>query len=330
MTDSAIGLARWSGGTAARLCLRHASRLAAGCLLIVVLAGCAAPQTTQLLRDPPADLPRSMLLPVPFHPREAAGGAPAALASALNASGVTVQPEDLLPEIALLPGQSDLRPTIVAAALRRGRLAVQLAPRLDAVLMEVADRRPVIVLLVEDEAAGIEPRYAVVRGYDLDRAVIILTTARRPQERQPLRDFERRWWRGGSWALVVDRPDRLSRTANADTLAAAALALEGFDHAAAQAAFAAIAQRELALKAWMELGQQALAQGDATRAMMSFTNATRIDPRVVEAWSGLASALLALGHYPDAATAARHAIALGGPQADESAALLKKIEARLQ
>jgi tetratricopeptide (TPR) repeat protein len=150
------------------------------------------------------------------------------------------------------------------------------------------------------------------------------------RERLPLAEFEQRWWRGDFWGIVVVRPDRLPRTATPEELASATLALERFDGEAAQAAFDALAQRTIALKAWLELGSKELEQGDPNRAVKSFTNATRIDPTVADAWRGLATAQLALGQAPDAAVAARRALALGGPKADDNAALLKQIEARLK
>jgi tetratricopeptide (TPR) repeat protein len=299
--------------------------------LAALVAACATTQTAELLRAPPPDLPKSAhLSTVPAIRGDAASGAAAALAMALHATGAPARVEDLLPRIVLFEGQADLRPAIAAAAMRHGRLVFQLAAKLDDVLAEIADGRPVLVRLVGDDEIGLAASFAVARGYDLERGEIVLNTPRRELEPMPLAVFERDWWRAGNWAIVIDRPDRLPRTATADRLAAAALALERFDPAAAQLAYDAIARRALALRAWMEIGGGALREGRAAEAVMAYANASRIDPANAAAWAGQAEALLGANRLDEAAAAARRALTLAGPggaRSEEHAALLDRIEA---
>jgi tetratricopeptide (TPR) repeat protein len=252
------------------------------------------------------------------------------MAMALAACGVKVRPEELLPEILVVDPYADLRPPMIATALRRGLLAVRLAPRLEAVLAEIADGRPVVVRLGQDEPVGLIATYSVARGYDLDRDEIIVSSDRFKPEPMSLAVFERRWRFGEFWTLVVTPPDHLPRSATPEALTAAALALERFDQPAARTAFNAIAQRALAHRAWVDIANQALQEGDARKAASAYANATRLDSGGTDAWAGLAKALLQLGEPEQAAAAARRAVALGGAQRDDNAELLQRIEVQPQ
>lgn len=99
-------------------------RAAAALLLLLALAGCAAPQTARVL-DSPGALPRSaMVESVPFFPQEAYYCGPAALAMTLAWSGLAETPESLVAQVYTPGREGTLAPDLVAAARRKGRLAV--------------------------------------------------------------------------------------------------------------------------------------------------------------------------------------------------------------
>jgi tetratricopeptide (TPR) repeat protein len=309
---------------------RHATPAAAGVVLsVVLLAGCATPQTSALRARPPSQLPPSASLQhVPFFAQEKYQCGPASLAMALAASGADTTPDALQPLVYLPAREGSLQPEMLAAARRLGRLAVVLPPRLDAVLSEVAAGRPVIVL--QNLSLPIAPvwHYAVVIGYDVARDEITLHSGVTAQERMPLEVFERTWARSGHWAMVVDRPDRLPQTPAPEQLAAAAIALERVDPAAARSAYEALTRRapELLL-AWIGLGNTAYAARDYPLAARAFERATRLDPDAADAWNNLALAQLALGRRDDARTAVLRAISLGGPRAPRYRETLASIDA---
>jgi tetratricopeptide (TPR) repeat protein len=295
-------------------------------MLVSALSGCATPQTTALIEHTPGDLPRQALLQqVPFYAQERFQCGPAALAMTLAASGVATTPDALQPQVYVPAREGSLQPEMLATARRHGRLAVTLPPRLDAVLAEVADGQPVIVL--QNLSLPIAPlwHYAVVIGYDLDRGDVILHSGTTARQHLPFGVFEHTWARSGYWAMVAAAPARLPRTPDTGALLDAAIALERVDPAAARDAFGALTQRTPSLLAWMGLGNAAYESGDVQAAADAFERATQLRPDSGDAWNNFANALLALGQRERAEQAARRALALGGPRIETYRATLKSI-----
>jgi len=296
-------------------------------LLANLLTGCATPQTAALAEHAPGGLPRQVLLPhVPFFAQEQFQCGPASLAMALNASGLSTTPEALRPQLFLPSHAGSLQAEMLATARRHGRLAVALPPRMEAVLTEVADARPVIVL--QNLSLPIVPiwHYAVVIGYDLDRGEIVLHSGLTERQRLTLEVFERTWERSGYWAMVADAPARLPRTPTPEALVTAAIALERLDPQAAFAAYDALTQRAPTPLAWMGLGNTAFAAGDHARAAFAFERATELDVNSGDAWNNLARALLALGRRDEALRAAQRAVTIGGTRVERYRATLTTIE----
>jgi hypothetical protein len=284
----------------------------------LLLAGCATPPMTAALQaqPPPALAQPVRLVQVPFFPQQDYQCGPAALAMALTASGVAVDPEALVPQVYLPARQGSLQPEMLATARRHGRLAVVLPPRLDALLAEVAAGRPVIVL--QNLALPLLPRwhYAVVVGFDLGARSIRLHSGTTANLELPLSVFERTWARSGHWAMVATAPDALPGTPDAAALLAAIAALERVDARAAARAYGALAQRAPTLYgAWFGLGNARHAAGDLAGAAQAFTRAVEVDPQAADAWNNLALTELARGRRPEALQAAERAVALGGPRA---------------
>ena len=114
-----------------------------GALCAVLASGCATPQVDALLRQRPAGLPAYQLIEVPDFDQNDHQCGPAALAMALDAAGDKVTPQDLVGSVFVPAREGSLPPEMLAAARRRSRLVVQLDPRIDAVLAEVAAGTPV-------------------------------------------------------------------------------------------------------------------------------------------------------------------------------------------
>jgi tetratricopeptide (TPR) repeat protein len=300
-----------------RLRRSAAPALAGAVLIALLLAGCAsAPQAERLLAAPPLHLSSLVLSPqVPFIAQDAHQCGPASLAMALTASGIAVDAEQLQAQVYLPARQGSLQPEMMAAARRHGRLAAELPPRLEAVLREVSNGLPVIVL--QNLSLPIAPvwHYAVVIGFDLERAEIVLHSGPNAGQRLPLQVFERTWARGGYWAMVATAPSRLPATVAPTDLLAAAAALERVQPAAAFVAYAALTERAPQLaNAWFGLGNTAVAADDLAKARAAFERSVQIDPGHADAWNNLAHVLLALRLPGPARAAAQQAVALGGPR----------------
>lgn len=308
----------------------NARRFLAGVFLLVAVAGCAtvAPQTQSLKAYPPAGLPlQAELVDAPFFPEEDNQCGPATLAMALKAAGVWASPETLRAQVYLPDRKGSLQVEMLAAARRHGMIALELAPRLEDVLREVAAGTPVIVL--QNLGLGWFPlwHYALVVGYDLNGTELILRSGPERRQKLPFPVFENTWWQGGYWAMVAVPPDRLPQTATEPEYTSAAAALEKIGQTrAARTAYATLLTRwPDSLTGWFGLGNASYVLGDFPQAETAFRRATQVHPESAEAFNNLAQALADQGRLAEALQAAQRAVALGGPFLATSQATLEYI-----
>lgn len=296
--------------------------------LLLLLTGCAAPQTVALLKLPPADLPQRVEIEaVPFYPQERYQCGPAALATVLVHAGVNASPEELVPLVYLPARQGSLQAEMLAAARRHGLVAYRLAPRLDDALREVAAGHPVVVL--QSLALDFWPvwHYAVVVGYDQGAQEIVLRSGVTQRLVQSWSSFERTWARSGYWAMVALPPQRLPVTAQEKDYVAAATVLEQINPDAARWAYATALERwPRSLPAQIGLGNTAYARGDLAGAEAAYRQAIRDHPQSGDAWNNLAQVLVESGRKAEALVAAQRAVSLGGPRLSRYRATLEAIE----
>lgn len=313
--------------------LMRNARLMAGVFLLL-LAGCATPPQTRLMLDsPPASLPRhAELAEVPYFAQDAYQCGPASLAMSLNAAGFAVIPETLKPELYLPDRHGSLQVEMLAATRRQGATAYQLAPRLNDVLREIAAGTPVVVL--QNLAFAWYPvwHYAIVIGYDIDNAEIILRSG--PEQRQvlPMRTFEYTWARSGYWAMVTLPPGKIPVTAEATSFIAAISALEKIStpEQVQSTYLAALNRWPGNLSAQIGVGNTAYRMHDLARAETAFRQATQDHPDSVAAFNNLAQTLADQARYAEALEAARHAVSLGGPLAPTAQETLADIESKMK
>jgi tetratricopeptide (TPR) repeat protein len=265
---------------------------------------------------PATELPRVLrLTDVPFVAQPDWQCGPASLAMAMAAAGRPV-PVDELADSVFVPGlKGSLQAEMLAAARRRGMLAVELPQDFDAIRRELAEGRPVIVLL--NLGLPVLPRwhYAVVVGYDLGADQVVLHSGDTPNAAYTRTVFDNTWARGGRWALALTPPTRLPASPDDIAVARAASALQRVDPAASAQAWDALLQRwpESRVGRFGRANLQ-LARGDARAAAHGFSSAIAVDPGFADAWNNLALALDAMGLRADAKLAADRAIAIGGPR----------------
>ncbi len=302
------------------------ARAAAGALLLWVLAGCATPGLDRLSADPGDLPPRAEVAAVPFFPQQRFYCGPAALATVLTWSGLTVTQEDLVEQVYTPGKQGTFRSDILAAARRQGRLATRIEGLSD-LLGEIAAGHPVLVF----QNLGLDwvPKwhFAVAVGYDLGAQDIVLRSGEMARRITPLATFERTWARGDSWALVVLPPDQLPRHARKTTVLRAASALERvMRHGDAATAYSAILRRwPSSYAAVVGLGNAHFALGDLEAAEAAFRRAIAAHPKMPEAWNNLAHVLANRGDAATASRAAREAIRLAGTKAGPYRATLREI-----
>ncbi len=231
--------------------------------------GCASPDArlagTAALVDHNAAVE---LAGVPFFPQEEFQCGPAALATVLGAAGYPVTPEALVPEV-YTPGLlGSLQPELLGAVRRRGLLAYELAPSLDALTAELVTGRPVLVL--QNLALASRPawHYAVIIGADPRAERLLLRSGTDPRLAETTGRFMRTWDKAERWAVVVLHPGELPAAPDLERYREAVLGLEvsGRYREAARAWTAALTVWPDDPVALFGLGNALYAEGDMSGA----------------------------------------------------------------
>ncbi len=278
----------------------------ASVLLATLLSGCAsAPPWPAEVGGKP--LTGARTLDVPFFPQERYQCGPAALATVLSAQGSDVTPEELVPQVYLPEREGSLKVELVAAARRNGMLVYPLDKDISALLDEVDAGHPVLVMQNLGFDWFPQWHFAVVIGYDVEDASLVLHTDTRKANRQPLGLFYRTWERAGQWAAVVLKPSELPATAEPLRFLEAANDLEVTGRTEP-----ALTAYQTAANAWPEepaafLGQGNIAfqRGQWTEAADYYRDAVRRFPSLAPGWNNYAHALANLGCNDEAQQALR-------------------------
>lgn len=291
------------------LIARSSRLLAGGWLCALLLGGCAtAWQSEKLSSNPPSHLPASReLSQVPFYPQQQYQCGPAALATILNHHQITVSPEALVSQVYLPARQGSLQIEMSAAARHYGMLVYPLKPALEDLLAEIAAGYPVLVLQNLGLSWLPQWHFAVVVGYDLTAAELVLRSGTTRRWHTPLAVFERTWERADYWARVIVPAGQIPHTAEPLRYLTAVFDLEQTDQLlAAFTAYEAATRRWPAEPTvWLTFGNAAYARQEFRRAASAFARATQIQPDNILGWNNLAYALLKSG----CPTRARQALA---------------------
>jgi len=272
--------------------------------------------------------PYHELSPVPFFPQEAYQCGPASLAMALAWSGLEIDADELAPQVYTPSLKGSLQPAMITAARRHGRVAYPISGA-NALLKEIAAGHPVIVL--QNLGLSWVPawHYAVVIGYDLDKAMIVLHSGITNRKTTALKTFENTWARSQHWGLVVLPPGRLPATAEESSYVKAVAGLER-----ARQWPGAVEGYKTALRRWPQsfsahigLSNSYYAQGDLKSARKVLQKATILFPEEGVAFNNLAHVLWKQGKKQEAIKAARQAVMLGGPHVEKYQRTLDEIQA---
>lgn len=261
----------------------------AACL---VIAGCA---TRGPLLQPTGHMVE--LADTPFFAQDEYQCGPAALAMVLNASGVMIEPDTLVPQVYLPGRQGSLQIEMLATPRRHDRLAYPIGTELESITRELDAGRPVVVL--HNYGLPRRPRwhYAVVIGYDPVRQQMLLRSGTTRRQVLPAAHFMRAWDNADRWAMVLLRPGELPATPDRVTYFEAATAFErGAAPASAARAY------EAALQLWPEdpvphvgRGTARFRDGDMAAAAADYRRAVELDPLLPVPRNNLAMTLLELG-----------------------------------
>lgn len=226
-------------------------RLLAGIVAASLLAGCATLPPPQPLQGTSVEL-----TDVPFFPQKRYQCGPAALATALGASGRDITPDALTPEIYLPGRKGSLQAELIVGARRQDRVAVQIRGGEQALLDQLHDGQPVLVLLNLGFSWLPVWHYAVVVGYEPASGSFVLRSGTERRKLMTRGALARTWEYSQQWAVVVSRLDRVPAAATPDQWLAAVAPMESLGRLdlAEQGYRAALARWPDAASAWTALG----------------------------------------------------------------------------
>jgi tetratricopeptide (TPR) repeat protein len=248
---------------------------------------------------------------VAFFPQEDLQCGPAALATALDATGIVVGPDELQPML-FVPGKGgSLQPEIIATARRFGRIAYVIDPTFDALLDELDATRPVIVLQNLGVSFAPQWHYAVVVGYSGPGREMILRSGTTRRLAQPARTFGSTWARSERWGVVLLRPTDLPANAKPTRYLKAVAAAEsaGQYELAIAAYLNAVNRWPDQAPALLGLGNSYYAAGRVDDAVHWYRRLLQVDADNVAGMNNLATLLGEQGQCEEAGTLIRQALA---------------------
>jgi tetratricopeptide (TPR) repeat protein len=291
----------------------------AGCML--ALSGCA-------IQGPAPTLSKvSELDAVPFFPQTEYDCGPAALATILNAAGIDVSPAELIDAVYIEGLQGSLQVELLAATRRYGLLPVPVNADPEALLDEVADGRPVLVLQNLRLARAPAWHYAVVVGYEADAGRFILRSGDEARRRESASRFLRSWRLADHWGFVAVTPGEIPASTGPDAYMRTLLgATAQLDRASEERAY------EAALDRWPEhtlvlflAASREYALGELEQAAATYRRLLEIDPQHTAARNNLANILLEKGCVEEAAREANAALRTNGAYGEFAAAITATI-----
>ena len=267
-------------------------------VLLLLAGGCANrhPGLEVYLND--SDIRSTLeLRDTPFFPQEEYQCGPAALATVLVASDISVTPDELTGKVYLPQREGSLQLELIAAVRRYGRLPYVLDGELPAILSELTTGRPVLVLQNLGLANYPFWHYAVVIGFDATRNEIILRSGDRQRHTMSTRKFIRSWELADFWALAVLRPGEMPVEPDETRYVHAIAALESAAQPKAAAVF-----YDAALSRWPDntlalfgTGNIHYTQGNGDAAEATYQRLLAIRPDYAAARNNLAHLLAERG-----------------------------------
>ena len=268
--------------------------------LLVLLAGCAG--IPENVRELPNAAVRVELTDTPFHPQSQFQCGPAALTTALQASGAEVELDEISAKVFLPGREGSLQVEMLAATRTSGRLPYRIDGTLTALVTELEAGRPVVVLQNLGVAAIPRWHYAVVIGVDGERERVILRSGQERRRETPLGVFLRTWSRSEFWAIVTLPPGELPTHVDKTRYFSAVVGLEqaGQPGATMLAWHAATQHWPTDPTARFGLGNAHYAMSDFPAAEKLYNETLAIAPDLTVASNNLALAQARQGRFADA------------------------------
>lgn len=283
---------------------------------VLLLAGCSSNRPALDALPGAADRPPVVeLADTPFFPQDAYQCGPAALATTLVSSGITVTPDELTGKVYLPKRQGSLQLELVAASRRYQRLPYRLQPELPALLAELQAGRPVLVLQNLGLASYPIWHYAVLIGFDVTDNTLVLRSGEHERLVMKTGKFMRSWELADNWALLTLRPGEFPVDPDESRYLQAVAALESTGKPGSAIAFykPALERWPNSTLAMFGLGNSYYLQGELQQAEAQYRRMLAIQPGNTAAHNNLAQVLADRGCSDAAFAEVEAALAIAKP-----------------
>lgn len=191
---------------------------------------------------------------------------------------------------------------LVATARANGLLVYSLEPTLDALLSELGEQHPVIVLINRGYSWYPLWHYAPVTGYDAQKRTILMHFADQLNEALPIATFSALWERSGSWGVVLLPPGLLPASVSPKKFLRAAYDLEktGMMDEAITAYQSALVRWPEDVDTLFALANAYYRSHDLTDAEQSYRRLLSLEPAHPLALNNLADLLCSMGRSDEA------------------------------
>ncbi len=268
------------------------------------------------------------LVDTPFYAQLTDQCGPSALAAVLDVSGVSVAPEVLKSRVYIPGREGSLQIELLAATRGYKRIPYLIDPEITALLGELRDSRPVLVL--QNLGTTLTPvwHYAVVVGYLPNEKRFVLRSGEQNRHLVSVSKFIRSWRRAEYWGFVALRPGEMPSVPDADKYVRSVAAVEAVgDFESASAGYNAATERWPGRPlAWLGLGNTFYAQGDLNSAEAAYKRLLAIDSDDAVALNNLSQVQADRGRYEEASATLGTALSVVEP----NTAMHKIIEESLQ
>ncbi|MES9947177.1 MAG: PA2778 family cysteine peptidase [Candidatus Thiodiazotropha sp.] len=246
----------------------------------------------------------------PFYPQQQYQCGPAALATLLDQSGVSITAESLIPHVFLPEKKGSLQVEMIAASRRFGRIPYVINPDLSSLFDELQAGRPVLVL--QNLGLQLWPvwHYAVVIGYSVEADAIFLRSGITRRETLSAHRFLHTWEHSNRWAMVLLKPGELPARPEQSPYLKAVAAME---HLVPGEAL--ISAYQAALNQWPDspialfgLAASKHTMGELKAAEQIYRKLLGIDPDHIAAYNNLAEVLADRGCYKEAVVTINRAL----------------------
>jgi len=300
------------------------------CAVVVLFAGCASKNYDYLLMD--KSILESKKLSLAVYPQDEYFCGPSSLATLLNHQHIDFIYGDVIGSTFTPELKGTLQVEMKATARHYGLIPYEINQNLSAVLSEVSNNRPVLVLFNLGLPAIPVWHYSVVTGFDTDKQQIYLAGTTTNPTWMRFDEFETFFVRGGSWAIVALKPPLLPVASSEKEIinAISDMAEVGYKEQAKLTAINYVKQHPLSYLGAMILGNIHFNMKEHSLSTAEYKRALVLKPNDAVALNNIAQSLIKENKLHEAKLYALEAVNAGGIFVVESQATLEEINRKLQ